>query len=55
MEIQYDIPIFEIKREFINKPKDNGKYVVYIEKKENNLYRNYNKKENNKKYDKKKA
>jgi hypothetical protein len=59
MEMGYEIPIFEIRNELLNKPRDNGKNIVYIEKKGNNKSPNNNKKEKNNKnhnkitYDKK--
>ncbi len=49
MEIKYDIPIEAIKREQLNKPRDNGNYICYIEKKEKNNFRNSIKKKNNQK------
>lgn len=49
MEIKYDIPIFEIRKELLNKPRDNRKNIVYIEKKGNDTSPNYNKKKKNNK------
>ena len=59
MEIKYNIPVFEIRKELLNKPRDNGKNIVYIEKKGNDKFPSNNKKEKNNKnhnkitYDKK--